>query len=258
VLSMSHETWALDLADDYPVSGMSQAVPIFGGLLAVVLGARLARRGWSRLPPGYARELGTGLVVIGSWVALMHVVAWLDLNYGFSYRAIDLMVTLAVAVWLVVRWWRLDLAQASLMLAVLLFSWLVTSRGDYISYAGSLLGLPAIVVLVFGILYTLVSGSGFTTESSPRLPREARTLMFVGYLLLSVTIVHWYEAIHVESLADSLAYAAFYFLGLPLAAWLLARRIVPRRTGTGDSDGQDQAADLRGPTSTTPSSTLTS
>ena len=258
VLATFRQTWAAEAADLYPVSGMSQAVPILGSLLAIVAGIVLVRRGWARLEPGYSRELGCGLVVVGAWNLVMHVIAALDVNWGFSYRAVDLVVTVAVAVWLVVRWRRLDLAEASLLLAVLLFSWLVMSRGDYISYVGSLLGLPVIVVVVFGILYTLVSGAGFTTESSKRLPRESRTLMFIGYLLLSVTILHWLEAIHEPSIADLNSYAAFYFLGIPMTAWLLARRIVPRRSGADRGLSEAQAADLRGPTSTTPSSTLTS
>ena len=72
------------------------------------------------------------------------------------------------------------------------------------------------------------SGAGFTTESSDRLPRESRTLMFVGYLLLSVTILHWLEVIHQPS-SEMLGTAAFYFVGLPLAVWLLVRRIIPRQ-----------------------------
>jgi hypothetical protein len=186
------------------------------------------------LGPQRSRELGSGLLLLGAWNLPAWIDAATDLSWGFSYQTIDVTVALVALGWLLVRWRRVDTREVSLVLAVVLFSWLVISRGDYLSFLGGLLGLPGVVVLVFGILYTLLSGAGFTTESSRRLPRESRTLMFVGYLLLSVTILNWLEVIH-EPQSPLFATSAFYFLGLPLAAWLLIRRVVPRQLATTDS-----------------------
>jgi hypothetical protein len=108
---------------------------------------------------------------------------------------------------------------------------------------GGLVGLPGILVVVFGVVLTLASGSAFASESSKRLPTEARPLLFVGYLLLSVVILHWVEVTH-ETGQDEDSLAGFYFLGIPMAAWLAGRRIIPRRRAAEDAStpGEAQAA----------------
>jgi hypothetical protein len=234
VLTVTKKGWALEYADKYPVDQVSDILPIVASLLCVGFGIWLLRTGSERLGPQRSRELGSGLLLLGAWNLPAWIDAATDLSWGFSYQTIDVTVTLVALGWLLVRWRRVDTREVSLVLAVVLFSWLVISRGDYLSFLGGLLGLPGVVVLVFGILYTLLSGAGFTTESSRRLPRESRTLMFVGYLLLSVTILNWLEVIH-EPQSPLFATSAFYFLGLPLAAWLLIRRVVPRQLATTDS-----------------------
>ena len=234
VLTVTESGWAVEYADKYPVDLLSDAIPIVASLLCLGFGVWLLRTGSQRLGRRRSRELGSGLLILGAWNLPAWIEASTDLSWGFSYPTIDLSVTIAALAWLLVRWRKVDLAEVSLLLAVVVFSWLVISRGDYLSFLGGLLGLPGVVVVVFGILYTLLSGSGFTTESSKRLPRESRTLMFVGYLLLSVTILNWLEVIH-EPQSPLFATAAFYFLGLPLAIWLLVRRVVPRQLAAAES-----------------------
>lgn len=226
VAVVGNSDWAVRLAGHYPLARANEIALLVVSVGAVALGWRLAHR---RTSSPRAREVGSGLLLMGAWNAPAWAVQLLGLRFGFSFQTIDLAVTLAVLGWLVVRWRRVDAAHASLLLAVAVFSWLVLSRGDYLSFLGGLLHLPAVVVVVFGILYTMLSGSGFTAESSRRLPRESRTLMFVGYLLLSVTILTWQVIIHQESAISG--EAGFYYLGLPIAAWLLVRRIVPRQLG---------------------------
>jgi hypothetical protein len=228
ILTVTEDGWAVAYADKYPVDTLSDAIPIVASVLCLGFGVWLLRTGSARLGPLRSRELGSGLLILGAWNLPAWIDAATDVAWGFSYPTIDVTVTLVALTWLVVRWRRVDTREVSLLLAVVVFSWLVISRGDYLSFLGGLLGLPGVVVLVFGVLYTLLSGSGFTTESSRRLPRESRTLMFVGYLLLSVTILNWLEVIH-EPQSPLFATSAFYFLGLPLAIWLLLRRVVPRQ-----------------------------
>jgi hypothetical protein len=141
------------------------------------------------------------------------------------------VVTLAVLVVVLVRWRRLETPLLVTALTVLVFSWLVTSQGDYISFLGRLVGLSAVVVVVFGIVWTLVSGSSFTSSSSRWLPQPARPLLFIGYVLLSVAILTWGETTHTAS-SDTDQLTAYYFMAVPLAAWLLGRRVLPRRGPT--------------------------
>jgi len=60
---------------------------------------------------------------------------------------------------------------------VVVCSWMVMSRGDYIGVLGMLVGAPAILVTVFGIGYVLLSGSSFASTSTKRLPQAARLLL---------------------------------------------------------------------------------
>ncbi|QIG44571.1 hypothetical protein G5V58_18870 [Nocardioides anomalus] len=195
---------------------------ILGGL-AVVGGLLLMRRSAG----GFGDELGSVLVVLGAWTLGVRIPNALGLHLGFSVPTVDLVVTLGVALVLALRWRRLSPAALVALLTLLLFSWLVTSRGDYLSFLGALVGLPATVVVVFGIVLTLASGSSFASAGSRRLPADARPLLFVGYLLVSVSILFWVEVTH-ESDPDDLALLGFTTLGIPMAAWLAGRRIVPR------------------------------
>ena len=85
-----------------------------------------------------------------------------------------------------------------------------------------MVGLSAVVVVVFGIVWTLLSGSSFTSASSRWLPQPARPMLFLGYVLLSVAILTWDETTHATT-SGSDALLAYFTLGIPLAAWLLGR-----------------------------------
>ena len=145
------------------------------------------------------------------------------------------LAVLVVVVVLVVRR-RTVPASTSVLLAVLVvFSWLVTSRGDYISFAGSLLGLSSVVVLAFGVVYSLVSDSAFASESSRFLPRDSRPMLFVGYTLGSVALVHWVEVTHEPQ--NLLPVIAFTRIAIPLAAWMVGRRLVRGGVSSGGEPG---------------------
>jgi hypothetical protein len=229
LFNVTDHTWLADLAHDYPVDDVALWFPFGASVLTLVGGCWLLQQSRTGPERAFQRELAAGLVVLGAWNTQAWAVTAADVSWGFSYETIDVLVTLGVLGWAVVEWRRLDAARLALLVAVLLFSWLVMSRGDYISFLGGLLGLPGVVVVVFGIAYTMASGAGFASESSRRLPRESRTLMFIGYLLLSVTILHWLEAVHLS--AADLGGVGFHYIGIPLAGWLIARRIIPRGSG---------------------------
>jgi hypothetical protein len=192
----------------------------------------IAGGGWlmRRTAGGYGDELGSAAIVVGAWLGGQTLMARLSL--GFSYPTVDLSVTLGVLVLLVARGRRLSPSALLSMLTLVVFSWLVLSRGDYISFVGGIVGLPAVLVVVFGVVLTLASGSSFASSTSRRLPREARPLLFVGYLLLSAVILFWVTVTH-EPGSDLDSLAGFFFLGLPMAAWLAGRRIVPRAGSDG-------------------------
>ncbi len=222
------DTQALvDLNNDVPYNGISRWLVFVLAVAAVAAGGWLMRRSAG----GYGDELGSALVVVGVWNIPASLVSAFELPVGFSYTAVDLLVTLAavaLVLWSLVRRRSVPAPLSVLLTAVVVFSWLVMSRADYVSVLGVLLGLPVVVVVVFGILYSLASDSAFASESSRRLPREARPMLLVGYLLLSVVILHWLEVTHETTNLD--ASIGFFRLGIPLAAWLVGRRVIDRRS----------------------------
>ncbi|MCW2765662.1 MAG: hypothetical protein JWO11_1621 [Nocardioides sp.] len=229
--------------DGYPVFGLlNWGQPIAAGL-ALVLGLWLLRRGaeHGRTRRPTARELGSGLVVMGVWLVPEFILNASEWNPGFSFELVDILVTVAAAAILAVRWRRIETSAAATLAAITIFAWLALSRGDWIAFLGGLFGLPAIVVVVFGIGYSIAGDSGFTRSSSRRLPQGSRVLMFVGYLVLSVTILHWLEVTHAVSLADGYAFGGFYYLGIPWAAWLLGRRLIDLDDRIGGVEAEEDA-----------------
>jgi hypothetical protein len=205
--------------------------------LAIVAAAAVLAGIWlmRRSRGGFGDELGSAVVVVGGWCLGQLLLVAFGLQLGFTYPAVDVVVTAGVLVLLVVRGRSLSTGALVSLGTLLVFSWLVVSRGDYLSYLGGLVGLPAILVVVFGVVLTLASGSSFASNSSRRLPAQARPLLFVGYLLLSVVILFWVTVTH-EPGQDQDALAAYYFIGIPMAAWLAGRRIVPRGRGRRSSE----------------------
>jgi hypothetical protein len=213
-----------DAAADFPDLWLSSWGMFIVALLAVLAGILLMRRSEG----GMGDELGSGMIVVGAWAALALGLSNSGLALGFSYPSVDVAVTLGALLVLAWRWRSIDVPLLVTVGTVLGFTWLVTSRGDYLSFIGGLVGLPTVVVLVFGIVWTLLSGSSFASGSSGRLPRSSRTLVFLGFLLLSVVLLHWDEVSHAGASADPDALVAYTFLGIPLAAWLLGRHLVRR------------------------------
>jgi hypothetical protein len=196
------------------------APPVIFAVL-VGVGVWLRRRGGD-----LDQELGSGLVVVGAWMLHFLLLGLLDLAPGVSNELFDIAVTLVIAVVLARRWKRLDQRTAATLAALVVFAWLAMSRGDWIAFLGGFLSLPAILVVVVGIAFSLAADAGFTAQPSRRFPVPSRVLLFVGYLVLSVTLLHWAEATHATSITDSAAAAGFFALGIPWAAWLVARRVV--------------------------------
>jgi hypothetical protein len=215
----------VSLNNDVPYGGISRWLVLVLAVVAVAAGTWLMRRSAG----GYGDELGSALIVVGVWNIPASIVSAFELPVAFSYRAVDLMVTLAavgIVLWSLVRRRQVPATLSVLLTALVVFSWLVMSRADYVSFLGGLLGLPVVVVVVFGILYSLASDSAFASSSSKRLPRNARPMLLVGYLLLSVVILHWLEVTHeAEYLEASIGFAR---IGIPLAAWLAGRRLITR------------------------------
>lgn len=206
----------------YPTRAINDYGLPVAAALSVVLGLWLVRR--HRTPMD--TEVGSGLVVIGLWclpALLLNLTSW---EIGWSDELVDLLVTLGVVAVLVRAWNRFDLRLAVILAALTVFSWLALTKGDWINLVGELFALPAILVVVVGVVFSLAGDAGFTADTGKLVPQGARVMMFVGYLVLSVTILHWVEATHSPSSADVLGDAGFFYIGLPWAAWVIGRKLL--------------------------------
>ncbi len=202
---------------------------------AIVVGVWLMRKN-RRRPMDL--ELGSGLIVVGAWTLPTFLLNLTDLNLGFNNALADIFITLALALVLATRWKSIDTPAAVTLSAITVFSWMVMTKGDWISVAGGIFGFPAVLIVVVGIVFSLAGDAGFTAESSKRLPQGSRVLMFVGYLILSVSILNWVEVTHSGSGSSSGADAGFFFLGIPWAAWLVGRRLLR----LGETDIEEEVA----------------
>ena len=195
-------------------------LPILAGLAALV-GVWL----WRKRTP-MAMEVGSGLIIIGAWGLPGLLLNASSLEAGFSDKLVDLMVTLALVVVLARCWKRIDTRLTVLIAAVAVFTWLAMTQGDWINLVGALFGLPVILVVVVGIVFSILGDAGFTATSGKLLPQGARVLIFVGYLVLSVGLLHWVATTHAVSLGDAQSAGGFHFIGIPLGAWLIGRRLL--------------------------------
>lgn len=210
------------IVTDYPAQAVSDwGQPITAGL-GLLVGLWLVLRGGSDL----GREIGSGMLLMGAWVLpalLINMQGW---EVGFSADLLDVLVTLGAAAYLGARWRRIDTGRAVTVGALVVFTWLAATKGDWISIIGAFLGLPAVILVVVGVLFSVLGDAGFTSRGGRVVPQGARVLLFVGYLVLSVTILHWVETTHAASSADFRGESAFYFIGIPWAAWVVGRKLV--------------------------------
>jgi hypothetical protein len=180
------------------------------------------------------RELGLGLLLLGAWNSPFYVLAAFGVRFQYSNPLLDIVVTVGIAAVLLVRWRHIDRFEAVALAVLTVFSWLAFTRGDFISaiVSGPLafLGLTSAAVVVFGIAYTLFADSAITSASTRQFPRESRLLLFLGFLLLSTTVLAWIEITHpVSNLQFTVSANGFGDIGIPFAAWLIIRRPVTRR-----------------------------
>ena len=171
-----------------------------------------------------SRQLALGLLLLGAFNFPFYLLILMNDPIAISLSMMDVLATLVLAVVLLARWRSFDSYGAATMVGVVVFLWLAGTKGDFIGIAGGLLGLASVVVVVFGIVYTLLADSSLASGHGRWLPRDARVLLWIGYLVLSVAILNWITATHATDLSASNAARAFADIGVPLAVWLIIRR----------------------------------
>jgi hypothetical protein len=180
------------------------------------------------------RELGLGLLLLGAWNTPFYVLGAFGVRFEFSNALLDIVITIGIGIVLIARWRRIDRFEASALVVITLFTWLAFSRGDFITAIANgplgFLGLPAAVLVVFGIAYTLLADSAIASGSNRSFPRDTRVLLYLGFLVLSTAVLVWLDTTHVTSnLQGTVSSNGFADIGIPFAAWLVIRRPLTRR-----------------------------
>jgi len=203
-----------------------QLVPeatIFGLLLLFGLWAVAHRRDRP------SREWFAGLVMISMWAAWALLVTWLAAFGAFQLFTdeVALVVTVAIAAFLVRNRRTIDKRQIALLTAAAAMTWLISTDGNFLSILGRDLGLGPDVVVAFGTALVLIGNSEFTGGDNRWFPRPARPLVWVGYLGIAVLVTFWLKfTVGVSTVGGEYQLdttSGYLFFAMPLAVWLVMR-----------------------------------
>ena len=174
------------------------------------------------------RAVAGALILLSAWVVPNLVLQQLsERDVGFDIGFVDLLLTLVAAVYLVVRWRRLDSAATVRLGALLVFASLVAGNGyvatRVVSRVLAAFTPPAVLLIVIGVLYVVFADSAFASASSTNFPRETRALLWIGYLIFVVAVTNYVLVAREAEYRIEYDRFAFHLLALPLAAWLAVR-----------------------------------
>jgi hypothetical protein len=188
-----------------------------------------------------ARRNNNTVATYGLILALYQALAWLTsagrplYALRYTYAEVDTIVLLVFAgltlFWLGRRRFTSPLALRLLALALLMA---VLNQTAFLDNPFSpLFGFAGVFFLVFGIMWSVLTAGGqFANTSSHGFPRASRLLLYIGYVLLSVSVAHWYLVSHnigLQIVQSNYNFAGFRTFGLPLAFLALVeggRRLV--------------------------------
>jgi hypothetical protein len=175
------------------------------------------------------RRGSPSLRTFGLIVAWTQLCTWLTGAYGpltslrFTYADVDALALVALTaisiVLLATR--RLTEGRALRLLAIVVLMALLNQTDFLDNPFSPLFGFAGVAFLAFGIVWNiLTAGNGFANADTPGLPRESRLLLYLGYVLLSVSISHWYLISHnidMQNRQSTVNSLGFLTIGLPLA-----------------------------------------
>lgn len=185
--------------------------------LAVVAAILLARRG-RRGPALYLAVFG----LLDLWLTLT--------NPGQPFAALTWDSSAVVEFWLVLGLlafaltWALRRQLTDARIATLLFAglliWLMRQT-DFISSPFSpLFGFAGLGFLVFGLAWDALTAGSWANAETRGLPRPSRILLYLGYVLMTVTAVNWAVTSHdlagANRLTGDLAVVGLMRFGRPM------------------------------------------
>lgn len=170
------------------VSLVTRAVPLavtrmVGAVLVLVIAVVMVRRG--------RRVAAFLLSVAAIYPLLTGLGTFLPVSTAISPRASGLLLTAVLLVALAVAWatGRRDPATLAALLAGLLLTGFHAHRSLLADPITALLGFSTVAVLLFGLVWRVLTDGWFANGDSRAFPRPARVLLFLANSLLAVVLV---------------------------------------------------------------------
>lgn len=225
------------VASAFPYAGFAHSLIVFsnvvsdqasmGWRLLVCVGA-LVTGVWLRLrfadrPARMALALYLGLFgLAGLWMSATSPNNLLQGLFWQGSQPLDFWWTLLVSAtaitWLARR--QLTAERVAKLLFALLIVILLQQTNFIESPFSPLFGFAGIGFLVFGLCWDALTRGAWVNYDSPGLPRTGRLFLYVGYTLLTVTVVTWALGTHdlesLNTLTGGAADAGFGNFGRPL------------------------------------------
>ncbi len=165
----------------------------------------------------------------GMILAWTQVIAWLTDSgrplevWSYTYADMDVLLLLTLAAlatyWLVRR--QLTDGRALQLFSLAFFGWLLNNTSFIKSPYSILFGFAGVFFLVFSLFWSVITAGGkFANIDSPRFPRTNRLLLYLGYVLITVSVTHWYVVSHdvyQQTLNTDFNFSGFRIFGLALA-----------------------------------------
>lgn len=167
------------------IADQSELVRFAVALLCIGIGLVITRRG----------RPGRGLLLCCIGVVLLTQVTQLITGYrlavGFDLTVVNLLATaiaLALAGWSLLRR-RLSPVRALALSGLLVLSALVSAREVITDPVQVIFGYSGAAVVLFGLTWSFLTGSGWGNGDSHRFPRPTRVLLVLANLLLTAILL---------------------------------------------------------------------
>lgn len=176
-----------------------------------------------------AQRANATLAAFGMSLAWNQLLAWLTRAgrpleaLGFAFADVDALLLVGMA--LVGLLWaarRQLTPERALRLLALALLFALLNQTDFLDNPFSpLFGFAGVFFLVFGIVWNVLNAGGqFVNHDTPGLPRASRLLLYTGYVLITLSVTHWFLVSHNIAMQRNQGIwnvSGFTLLGLPLA-----------------------------------------
>ena len=160
---------------------------VIGGLALVVAGHVLAAR---QRPGAAVLAAVTGVIILSRLAVAKGAVLDAVRLDSWSLDIVGLLVVIAITVGWAVNG-SLDGERLARLALLLLLSALFAERDFVTDPLSAFLGFAGIAFVLFGFIWTFLTGAGDCNEGSPKYPSDTRLLLFSAQSLFGMIVLAW-------------------------------------------------------------------